>query len=395
MTARARCLFGAVVAVCVLLAGMRADATTFRRPFDPDISLGYGFDNQPGGGCQDYDCGGKCYDGHKGSDFPLPFSTTVRAGANGTVEVTNDGCASEGFLGSVCGGGYGNYVRVGHADGKQTYYAHMKNGSIKVAQGQQINCGDMLGESASSGNSTGYHLHFEVRVGGIGDDPFTGKCGGPLSYWVVQGAYNGSPSTDCEQMCECKPGDKQTEGCGNCGQRERTCQGDCKWSGFSGCGGEGECAPNDGQTMKCGECGEQSHSCLNDCKWGELSACEGPDPNGGNDACDTGRAGICADGRVRCVGGDIQCLALVVDETCNEGGGGSTASGGFPIPGGEGGATLSRSPGSYEDRDNRRVYGVVCNLHAQRPPTGPGPETAAWIAMLLAAALVRRVVAER
>ncbi len=94
-----------------------AGATKFRRPFDESIALGYGYDhNGSKAGCEDYECKTTCYNGHHGSDFPLPYGTTVRAGASGTVTYVSQGCADVGFYGSKCGGGYGNYVRLSHDD---------------------------------------------------------------------------------------------------------------------------------------------------------------------------------------------------------------------------------------------------------------------------------------
>ncbi len=400
MSCAARSRFAAALSGAALLAltlGLPtlAGATEFRRPFDEAINLGYGYDHQSGGGCQDYECGDICYNGHRGSDYPLPYGTTVRAGANGTVTALNDGCGDVGWWGNTCGGGYGNYVRLQHDDGKLTYYAHLRNGSLTVGMGDSVSCGQKIGESASSGNSTGNHLHFEVRVGGVADDPYAGSCGGPLSYWVSQGPYGGRPGAECENNCQCTPGETQTESCGNCGSRSRSCQPDCQWGGWSSCGGQGPCSPGQQQSQSCGQCaeqdrtcggncqwgnwgschevgdcdpgetqsggcgncgthqrscqsdcywgswgsctgqgecspgsedavacgdcGEQIRTCNSSCGWGELGGCDGPDPNGGNDPCDTGLSGPCAEGRVRCVGGWLECQALSVEaELCDD-----------------------------------------------------------------------------
>jgi surface antigen len=85
------------------------------------------------------------------------------------------------------------------------------------------------------------------------------------------------------------------------------------------------CAPGQTQTQACGDCGTRSRSC-DGCDWGGWGSCEGPDPGGGNVSCDTGALGPCAEGRVRCIGGNTACRPLVepspetcdaVDDDCN------------------------------------------------------------------------------
>ena len=69
-----------------------------------------------------------------------------------------------------CGGGYGNYIIIDHGGGMSTLYAHC--GSINVSNGQFVNKGDVIGTVGSTGWSTGYHLHFEVRKNGKAVNPF-------------------------------------------------------------------------------------------------------------------------------------------------------------------------------------------------------------------------------
>lgn len=158
--------------------------------------------NKGSGNLKDWNCGTKTYSGHRGTDFGVNQTVNVRpvlAAADGTVANTNDGCANNGFYGNTCGSGYGNYVKIKHADtGHSTYYAHMANGSIAVKKGQAVKCGTLLGKAASSGSSTGPHLHFEVRYNSdsVRDDPYTGSCGGPLTYWKKQNGYKQLPSAD-------------------------------------------------------------------------------------------------------------------------------------------------------------------------------------------------------
>jgi murein DD-endopeptidase MepM/ murein hydrolase activator NlpD len=94
---------------------------------------------------------------HEGIDIAVPSGTPVHAAAAGTV-------IHAGWL-----GGYGNLVVVDHGNGISTAYAH--NTSIAVAVGQQVAQGEVLAYSGNTGNSTGPHVHFEVRVNGGAVDP--------------------------------------------------------------------------------------------------------------------------------------------------------------------------------------------------------------------------------
>lgn len=94
---------------------------------------------------------------HEGVDIGVGFGTPIRAAASGTV-------SHAGWL-----GGYGNLVVVEHGGGLATAYAHQQR--IYVSVGQAVSQGEALGEVGSTGNSTGPHLHFEVRVNGSAVDP--------------------------------------------------------------------------------------------------------------------------------------------------------------------------------------------------------------------------------
>ena len=126
-------------------------------------------------------------------------SRAIVAAAAGTVEAAVDDCFDRCTSGTCdCGDGFGNYVRIDHADGKRTYYGHIKNGSVQVNAGDVVACGTVLGRVGSSGFSTGPDLHFEVRFdNNVADDPYAGDCGGPTSYWGAQGEDNGLPGTSC------------------------------------------------------------------------------------------------------------------------------------------------------------------------------------------------------
>lgn len=163
-------------------------------------------------GLKDWNCGTKTYDGHKGTDIGIGGFAVMDAGSrqvvaagDGTVAAAIDGCFDRCTSGACgCGGGFGNYVKITHADGKSTYYGHLMNGSVAVSAGQSVKCGQVLGKVGSSGNSTGPHLHFEPRYSNnVSDEPFSGPCGGSTSFWVSQGAYLGLPAEQCQ--CEPKP----------------------------------------------------------------------------------------------------------------------------------------------------------------------------------------------
>lgn len=96
--------------------------------------------------------------GHTGIDFALPPGTAVRAAAGGTVaECTHSKK------------GYGTFLRITHQPEGETIYAHLS--AIQVRPGQRVEAGDVIALSGNSGNSTGPHLHFEMRIGGKPIDP--------------------------------------------------------------------------------------------------------------------------------------------------------------------------------------------------------------------------------
>lgn len=94
---------------------------------------------------------------HTGVDFPVPTGTSVKSVAPGRI-------VSAGWAGS-----YGYQVVIRHTDGKYSQYAHLS--ALTVRSGQQVASGQRIGRSGSTGNSSGPHLHFEVRTGpGYGAD---------------------------------------------------------------------------------------------------------------------------------------------------------------------------------------------------------------------------------
>ena len=140
-----------------------------------------------------YDCAEISRSGHRGTDFGTDFGTPIYASAAGTVVVSSDGCPADGFRGSSCGGGFGNYVAIEHASGRTTYYAHMSPGAGLPREGSTVTCGQQIGLSGNSGSSTGPHLHFEIRDGAGRYDPYGGACSTQTaSLWA-----GGRPSASC------------------------------------------------------------------------------------------------------------------------------------------------------------------------------------------------------
>jgi len=97
---------------------------------------------------------------HSGTDIAAPEGTPILAAADGTVTVAN---ASD-----LWGGGYGYHVKLTHADGSETLYAHCS--VLCVTPGQTVQKGEVIAFVGSTGNSTGNHLHFEVWINGARTD---------------------------------------------------------------------------------------------------------------------------------------------------------------------------------------------------------------------------------
>lgn len=97
--------------------------------------------------------------GHKGIDIGAPKGTTIYAAASGTVASTTTGW----------GGGYGNHLIISHGNGVQTLYGHCT--TLLVKAGQKVSQGQAIATVGNTGNSYGNHLHFEVRVNGVAQNP--------------------------------------------------------------------------------------------------------------------------------------------------------------------------------------------------------------------------------
>ena len=100
------------------------------------------------------------YAGHTGVDVNINVTgKNVVAAKAGTVVTSKALKNSNGSYRS-----YGEYIIINHGDGTLTLYAHMLAGSRKVKEGDYVSQGQVIGTVGSTGNSTGNHLHFEIRV---------------------------------------------------------------------------------------------------------------------------------------------------------------------------------------------------------------------------------------
>lgn len=95
---------------------------------------------------------------HAGEDIGAPSGTPILAADSGMATVIADN-----------GNGYGNYIMINHGGGRVTLYAHMS--AFAISNGATVSQGQVIGYVGSTGNSTGPHLHIEVRVNGATTDP--------------------------------------------------------------------------------------------------------------------------------------------------------------------------------------------------------------------------------
>ncbi|MER7537277.1 M23 family metallopeptidase [Streptomyces sp. NPDC097704] len=110
---------------------------------------------------------------HSGQDFAVPVGTPVKAASAGTV-------VKAGPNGGGDGPAYGNAIVIKHANGTYSQYAHLSK--IQVHIGQKVGAGQQIALSGNTGNSSGPHLHFEIRT-----TPNYGSAVNPMSFLRAHG----------------------------------------------------------------------------------------------------------------------------------------------------------------------------------------------------------------
>ena len=228
-----------LLACASLLCALPALAVCYQFPFD---SFGI---SDPWG------CAASCgrSSPHRGLDIPKGVGTPIHAVADGVVVERNwTNCI-------------GNAVALRHPDGWYSGYIHMQ-GQSPLPEGTHVRRGQVIGHVGNTGTcTTGPHLHLS-----IGTTPNHYYVGWVYSVTVDPYAFiNDRRCTNCQ----CGSGQVEKVTCGDCGQKQRGCNSDCKWTGWT--------------------------------------ACSGPDP-AGPPACDTGGLGPCAQGTLRCLSGNLTCV---------------------------------------------------------------------------------------
>jgi murein DD-endopeptidase MepM/ murein hydrolase activator NlpD len=129
-------------------AGQTAASGTMTLPVAGPVTSPFGTRGSPVNGAQEF---------HEGIDIGAAQGTPIRSAAAGTVS----------FAGQMSG--YGNVVIVQHAGGLSTRYAHQS--AMLVTAGQPVAAGEVIGAVGATGEATGPHLHFEVRLNDVAVNP--------------------------------------------------------------------------------------------------------------------------------------------------------------------------------------------------------------------------------
>lgn len=170
------------------------DAPRFALPIDctlgEDCFILLYPDRDPSPQAVDFGCGRQTYDGHKGTDFGIASEkrmaegVEVLASAPGRVLRARDGVSDRRITDptqkdDVDGIECGNGIVIDNGNGWETQYCHLRNGSVVVEPGMQVEAGTVLGMVGTSGAASFPHVHLSVRYQGEVVDPFVGANAAP------------------------------------------------------------------------------------------------------------------------------------------------------------------------------------------------------------------------
>jgi Peptidase family M23 len=213
--------FCALTAICLAPAAPAQSADPISLSFPMKCELGSTcffqnyVDHDPSDNVRDYQCGGRTYNGHDGTDIRIPSAAAQRRGvevlaaATGRVVAVRDDMNDVSIRiagkAAVAGRECGNGAVIAHDNGWQTQYCHMAKASLRVHPGDSVAAGQPIGLVGLSGETEFFHLHFTVRQNGRIVDPFAyqaaaASCGGGQSLWVdairAQTRYHGGEVLD-------------------------------------------------------------------------------------------------------------------------------------------------------------------------------------------------------
>lgn len=198
----------AALIITLALAPASAGAFDLSAPIDCDLGevcfIQNHFDHDPSPAAQDFGCGALTYDGHDGTDYALPSLAAMEAGvavlaaASGRVRAVRDGMADISIRAPdappLNGQDCGNGLAIDHGNGWETQYCHLKQGSLAVKAGDQVETGDMLGLVGLSGNTEFPHVHLTLRRDGVAIDPYAPDLdAGTCTTAAVDGLVLGDP----------------------------------------------------------------------------------------------------------------------------------------------------------------------------------------------------------
>ena len=163
-----------------------------------DLFVSNHVDLEKGAGILDFACSDDTYDGHSGQDSGIrsfrevAIGVPVFAALDGRVFGVQLAVGGDLNWGATVSR-FDNHIILDHGGGVYTIYGHLARASMKVKKGQWVSAGMQIGLTASSGNSSGPHLHFTVQSQGEIFEPFAGECRPGSSGWSHQPALDRAP----------------------------------------------------------------------------------------------------------------------------------------------------------------------------------------------------------